>query len=80
MENNNQEKITHTEFDAAAEIASIFDDAKKCGSLKDAFLEHAENYGIKEIEQLFPLPDQLNKRPTFINNKVEHVAKILGAV
>ena len=33
MENNNQEKITHTEFDAAAEIASIFDDAKKCGSL-----------------------------------------------
>lgn len=80
MENNNQENIKHAEFDASAEIASIFDDAKKCGSLKDAFLEHAENYGIKEIEQLFPQPNQLNKRPTFINNKVEHVAKILGAV
>lgn len=80
MENNNQENIKHAEFDASAEIASIFDDAKKCGSLKDAFLEHAANYGIKEIEQLFPQPNQLNKRPTFINNKVEHVAKILGAV
>ena len=80
MENNNQENIKHAEFDASAEIASIFDDAKKCGSLKDAFLEHAENYGIKEIEQLFPQPNQLNKRPTFINNKVEYVAKILGAV
>ena len=80
MENNNQENIKHAEFDASAEIASIFDDAKKCGSLKDAFLEHAANYGIKEIEQLFPQPNQLNKRPTFINNKIEHVAKILGAV
>ena len=81
MENNIQDvKVEHSEFNAEAEIAAIFADAKKYGSLKDAFLEHAEGYGIEEIEELFPKPNQLNKRPTFINNKVEHVAKILGAV
>ena len=75
-----EDDLEHSDFDANAEIQNIFSDAKKCGSLKDAFLEHAENYGIEEIEELFPKPNQLNKRPTFINNKVEHVAKILGAV
>ena len=72
--------LEHSDFDPEAEKNAIFADAKKYGSLKDAFLEHAENYGIEEIEELFPKPNQLNKRPTFINNKVEHVAKILGAV
>ena len=81
MENNIQDvKVEHSEFNAEVEMAAIFADAKKYGSLKDAFLEHAEGYGIEEIEELFPKPNQLNKRPTFINNKVEHVAKILGGV
>ena len=73
-----EDDLEHSDFDANAEIQNIFSDAKKYGSLKESFLEHAEDYGIEEIEQLFPLPDQLNKRPMFINNKVEHVAKILG--
>ena len=75
-----EDDLEHSDFDANAEIQNIFSDAKKYGSLKESFLEHAEDYGIEEIEQLFPLPDQLNKRPMFINNKVEHVAKILGKV
>ena len=41
--------LEHSDFDPEAEKNAIFADAKKYGSLKDAFLEHAENYGIEEI-------------------------------
>lgn len=75
-----EEDVEHSDFDPESEKNAIFADARKCGSLKDSFLEHTANYGIEQIEQLFPSPSQLNKRPTFINNKVEHVAKILGGV
>ena len=75
-----EEDVEHSDFDPESEKNAIFADARKCGSLKDSFLEHTANYGIEQIEQLFPSPSQLNKRPTFINNQVEYVAKILGSV
>ena len=59
---------------------SIFSTARKDGSLKDSYLAHAENYGIEEIEELFPLDHMMNNKPAFLNNDVEWVNKLLGGV
>lgn len=45
--------IAHAE-DLRAEKEAIFADAKRLGSLKDAVLQHAANYGIDNIDWLFP--------------------------
>lgn len=60
--------------------SDIIKDAQRIGSLKDSVLAHAENYGIKEIETLFPDHKLLNNTPGFLNNDVEWVNKILGVV
>ena len=59
---------------------SIIQDGMRNGSLRDSVLEHAEEYGIKKIETLFPNHKLLNNTPGFLNNNVEWVNKILGAV
>ena len=60
--------------------SDIIKDAQRTGSLKDSVLAHAKNYGIKEIETLFPDYKLVNNTPGFLNNDVEWVNKILGAV
>lgn len=59
-------------------ISTIFKNAKRDGSLKDAFLEHAGTYGINNIEMLFP-EATAKGAPTIINNQVEWVSKVLNA-
>ena len=56
-----------------AEIDAIFADGKKYGSLKESFLAHAEEYGIDNIEYLFPDEKALNGAPTFIKRNDEWV-------
>lgn len=75
MDNNKQDIM-----DPVKALNDIFSDAKKIGSLKDSFLTHAEGYGVEEIEQLFPEAKSITNKPTFINNKIEWVNKVLGAV
>ena len=62
------------------DLKAIFDDGVKYGSLKDSVLTHAEDYGIQDIESLFPSPTELNNPPKVINNPIEWVAKILNGV
>ena len=49
-------------------IESIFADAKK-GTLSDAFMAHAADYGIDGIEWLFPEDHELNRTPEFIKRE-----------
>ena len=37
-----------------AQIGEIVADAKRCGSLKESFIQHAETYGLDPINVLFP--------------------------
>lgn len=59
---------------------AILSDARKNGSLKEAFLEHSAQYGIEDIEQLFPNAKAVSSKPSFINNNVEWVNQVLGKV
>lgn len=70
------ESLTHAEVFNK----EFFESARKIGSLKDAVMMHAEEYGIQDIESLFPEPTELNNPPKFINNKIEWVYKVLNGV
>jgi hypothetical protein len=63
--------LTHDYFKA------IMVEAKKSGSLKDAFLQHAVTYGIENIDYLFPDARSVNTSPTFIKRDMEWVQGVI---
>ena len=73
-EDNEERVLTHSQMEV------IFKDAKREGSLKESVLKHADEYGIKDIDWLFPEAKNLNTPPTFINNPVEWVATVMNGV
>ena len=63
-----------------AEIEDIFADAKRNGSLRDSVLAHAADYGIENIDYLFPDFKTLQNTPEFIKREDEWVSKVMNAV
>lgn len=47
-------------------METIIADAKSCGSLRDSVLKHANEYGIENIEWLFPKHKNLKDVPDYI--------------
>lgn len=68
-----QHTLSHSEVD------SIFADARRVGSLKEAVLKHAQDYGIENIDILFPDAKSLTNSPTFIARRTEWVDGVLKA-
>jgi hypothetical protein len=50
-------------------MQTILNDGKRYGSLKESFLAHADDYGIKDIEWLFPDAKTLQDTPGFISRQ-----------
>lgn len=85
-ENEGEEEMKHNVFDADdyysndvlthSEFNEILGDAKRLGSMKDAFLEH----GIENIDYLFPDAKSLDNPPQIINREMGWVKKVMGAV
>ena len=71
---NNEQVLTHDAMNA------IINDAKRYGSLKESFLAHADDYGIKEIDTLFPEPKTLNNPPEFIKREMGWVPVVMNGV
>ena len=61
-----------------AQVETIFEDARSGGSLKQAILAHADAYGIKQIETLFPEAKDLWNTPEFIKRKTDWVNAVVG--
>ena len=61
-------------------METIIGDAKRYGSLKESFLAHAADYGIENIDYLFPEAKSLNTPPEFIKRETGWVQKVMGAV
>lgn len=88
--NNNKEdnEMKHNVFDpenkenkdvlSHDELNTILADGKRCGSLKESFLAHAEEYGIKDIDILFPEAKSLTPTPEFIKRDTGWVAKVMN--
>ena len=78
------------------DMKRIFDDARRCGSLRDAVYSHLEDgvlahsvtdrdgntvtYGVADIDYLFPEARTLNNEPDFIKRQDEWVAKVMSGV
>ena len=63
-----------------AAMETIIGDAKRYGSLKESFLAHADEYGIAQIDYLFPEAKTLNNTPEFIKRDTGWVSTVMGAV
>lgn len=61
-------------------IDTIFKDAKRLGSYKESFLEHAEDYGVDGLEWLFPEDHNLNTTPEFIKRDTGWVSAVMNSV
>ena len=62
-------------------LNTILKDAKRYGSLKESFLAHAAEYGIKNIEYLQPEAQNIYDKPQFITNQPsDWVSKVINGV
>lgn len=61
-------------------METILKDAKRYGSLKESFLAHANSYGIKDIEWLFPDAKNVNTPLDFIKRDDSYVQKVMRGV
>jgi len=59
---------------------TILKDGKRFGSLKESFLQHADDYGISNIDYLFPEPQTLDTPPAFIKRDTDWVAGVINGV
>ena len=71
---NPGDSLTHDE------MAAIIGDAKRFGSMKESFLQHAEEYGIENIDYLFPEEKNLNNPPEFIRRPDNWVSAVMSGV
>lgn len=60
-----------------SEMTTIISDAKRYGSMKESFLAHADDYGIDNIEYLFPEARNVTNTPTFIQREMGWVQKVI---
>ena len=58
------------------EINAAMADGKRCGSMKDAFIQH----GIEDVECLFPEDHLLDNPPRIIDNDQTWVGKVMSSV
>ena len=80
------ETVKHNVFDnekeqgvlkhSMEEIDAAMADGKRCGSMKDAFIQH----GIENVEWLFPEDHLLDNPPRIIDNDQSWVSKVMGSV
>lgn len=74
--------LTHDERPTLthSQLKTIVDDGPKYGSLKESFLAHAGDYGIDDIEFLFPDAKNDGNGISWIKRRTEWVANVLGNV
>lgn len=71
-----QEEMQNDNVLTHSEMTAIFEDAKRGGSLRDAFLAH----GIESIDVLFPDAKAVTNTPEFIKRDDSWVTEVLNGV
>ena len=61
-------------------MQTIISDAKRFGSMKESVLQHADTYGIQQIDWLFPDAKNQNMPPEFIKRDTTWVQKVMSGV
>lgn len=63
-----------------SDMMDIISDAKRYGSMKDSFLAHTQDYGIENVDFLFPEPEALSMEPAFVQRDMTWVQKVMAGV
>lgn len=71
-ESKPSETLSHSQMEA------IFNDARRMGSLKESVLSHANEYGITNIDILFPDAKTISDSPEIIKRRTEWVSEVIG--
>lgn len=79
FEQQNDQELKHNALTPEAQ-ATIISDAKRFGSMKESFLQHADTYGIQQIDYLIPEPKSQTTIPEFIKRDTSWVSKVMGRV
>ena len=74
-ETENNEVLIHSEV-----IADAIKDAKKYGSMKESFIQHAAINNITDIDKLYPDATELYKEPRMIEEDRSWVAKVMNGI
>src|SRR5690606_16930127 len=78
----NGDSVQHNDTDGPvlshSQVQTIIRSADSMGSLKKAILAHAEEYGITNIEVLFPDATQVDRVPEWITRRMEWVQPVLS--
>lgn len=59
------------------EMTAIIEDAKRMGSMRDSVLAHSQDYGIEQIDWLFPDAKNIDNVPGFIHRDMGWVSKVM---
>lgn len=79
--NNVFEDYDNTVMIHSAEMCQeIMQDALKFGSLKDSVMAHSAEYGIDNIDYLFPNAKNYTEKPEFIKRRTEWVNTVMDGV
>lgn len=63
-----------------ADQAAIISDGKRYGSLKESVIAHAADYGIDNIDYLFPDDKTLTNEPVFVERDTDWVSDVMANV
>ena len=82
MKHNVFDQDTYQEENVLSHDAmeTIINDGKRYGSLKESFLAHAGDYGIDNIDYLFPDAQTMNNTPEFIQRDMGWVSTVMNGV
>ena len=75
FENQKSEPVIHADF---AQI--VADAVTNKATLSDSILMHADDYGVQDIESLFPDPKDLNMPPEWVKPESSWVPAVLNGV
>lgn len=90
-DNKEENTVKHNVFDQTTDetnggtlshdaMNAIIKDTKRFGTMKESYLQHADEYGIENIEYLFPEAHNLNETPEFIKRDTGWVGKVMSDV
>lgn len=68
------------EFFSHDGMIAVWQDVKKGSTFKESIIRHADEYGVTNIEALFPNARNLNTQPEFITRRMEWVETVMGGV
>lgn len=78
FESNEDTEIRHADEFVHEELDAVFADARRNGRLSDSVISHAQSYGIKNIDVLFPDAQAIRNTPDFYSRRTEWVNSVLN--